>query len=518
MNHQNSCAFAVSVVLAALAAGADDADDAVARLRADEPNAYEAVVAQGEAAAPGLIGVLGDRAADVRVRMVAANALGDIGSKKAVTPLIEALKDPDFNVRRCAALALAKIGDPEAEGPLKRLAAQDPFAWPDPDAGKTRYLLREDARTALETLMGRTPAAEGAGARQKEVILADASKPPPSPVKVMPKQLPWPFPGDSRAQNIWNNYQQPTDAYVHAGIDLIHPAGTEVRAVDDGFVAVVATNYPDWSTHHFFIVTPQRNGREGWCYTHLDPATFTFKAGDAVKRGQVLGKLVDFHVGDNKGADHLHLHYVRFTTGGRGKGRSAADGAAGGVEVQSLVDPLLFFDWEDTVAPTIEQDLHFVREGTLKEFAGDADGVPTVRGPVDVIAGISDRAYDGHGGTWMAPVVTVEITGEGTKPWRKLVLDQRGAVENPRAAGALYLSSAEKRRWTDGRPPFPVIHFLRVTNTDGDGVIEDADRAQTWDTRTWRDGVYDVTVRAWDLKGNGASRTARVRVDNTAAE
>ena len=55
----------------------------------------------------------------------------------------------------------------------------------------------------------------------------------------------------------------------------------------------------------------------------------------------------------------------------------------------------------------------------------------------------------------------------------------------------------------------PARHQLR-----GDGVIEDADRAQTWDTTRWPDGIYDVTVRAWDLKGNGASAARRVRVEN----
>jgi hypothetical protein len=287
--------------------------------------------------------------------------------------------------------------------------------------------------------------------------------------------------------------------------------------VDDGFVAVIATNYPEWTTHHFFIVTPQRGGNEGWCYTHVDPATFTFKTGDSVRRGQVLGKLVDFHVGGNKGADHLHLHYVRFSTGGKGKGRDAADGARGGVEVQSLADPLLFFDWEDSVAPVIEEEIRFVREGTLKEFPASANGVPTVRGRVDIIAGISDSDFEGHGGTWMVPVVTLEIAGQSSKPWRKLVLDQRGEIADPRAASALYLTSAEKRRWTEGKAPFPVVHFLRLTNTDGDGVIEEADRAQTWDTQKFPDSDYDVTVRAWDLKGNGAVRTARVRVSNSAA-
>ena len=511
------CAATIILLYTSAGAAADEVADAVRLFRDDEPHAYAAVVAHGEAAVDGLVGVMRDRKLKVTTRFLAANALGEIGSKKAARPLVEALKDPEFNVRRCAALALGQIGDQSAAEPLRRLAARDPFTFVDADTGKTRHLVREDAREALAMLAGEAPPDErgGGGARkEKETFLDDASKPPPSPVKVALKQLDWPFPGDARAQNIWNNYQQPSDVYIHAGLDLLQPAGTEVKAVDDGFVAVIGTNYPDWTTHHFFVVTEKRGGNEGWCYTHVDPATFTFKTGDAVRRGQVLGKLVDFHVGANKGVDHLHLHYVRFAAGGKGKGPAAADGALGGIETTSLVDPLLFFRWEDTAAPAVEEPIRFVREGPLREFDKGGDGVPVVGGLVDIIAGISDRAYDGHGGTWMVPVVTLEVAGGQAKPWRKLVLDQRGAIEDARQSLPLYLSHQEKQRWLKGRPPFPVIHFLKVTNTDGDGVIEAGDRAQTWDTRTVPDGVYEVTVRAWDLKGNGAARTAGVRVAN----
>jgi hypothetical protein len=297
---------------------------------------------------------------------------------------------------------------------------------------------------------------------------------------------------------------------VHAGLDIMKDAGTEVRAVDDGWVAAISTNYPEWKTHHFFVVARTKDGGEGWCYVHVDPGTYPFRVGDRVERGTVLGKLVDFRVGASEGADHLHLHYVRF-----------AKKEDGTVDVDSLVDPLAFFEYADTTAPTIHAPVRFVTARTLDEFPDEKD-VYTVAGDVDVIAGISDFADDARGCNWMVPVVTIEIRGEGARPWRKLVLDQRGEIGDVKAAGALYLKHDDAKRWRAGLPPFPVVHFVIATHTDGDGVLERADVLQCWSTasvdekgeRRFPNGTYEVTIRAFDLKGNVGMRTARVRVQN----
>ncbi|MFN3699646.1 MAG: HEAT repeat domain-containing protein, partial [Dictyoglomus sp.] len=55
---------------------------------------------------------------DEDVRGAAAKALGEIKDKRAVEPLISALKDEDWYVREAAAYALGEIGDSRAVEPL----------------------------------------------------------------------------------------------------------------------------------------------------------------------------------------------------------------------------------------------------------------------------------------------------------------------------------------------------------------------------------------------------------------
>jgi murein DD-endopeptidase MepM/ murein hydrolase activator NlpD len=482
------------------------------RFQADPRHMHQEVAALGEGAVDGLVRILEDQKLDSLPRFRAALILGDIRSKRALEPLRKALQDPDYNVRRCAALALGRMGDVASRPALEKLAKDDPVAWKHPDTGKVEYLVREYAAQALEMLSGRTPTPAPAPQKQQEMFLENASKMPAAPAGWQGALLPWPFPGGFREQNIWNNYTQALDFYIHGGLDFLQQPGAEVRAVAEGYVAAVATNYPQWKTHHFFIVTSRKDGNEGWCYTHVDPDSYTFKPGDRIRQGQVLGKLVDFYVGKNKGVDHLHLNYVRFHRTAPGK-----------VVAEPLFDPLLAFDWRDSVAPQIHAPLRFVKKDTLAEFPADQEGVPRVSGRVEIIAGFSDAGCVERPCVWMVSVITLEISGERARPWRKLVLDQRGPIADVRAAGALYLTSAEAKRWTVS--PYPRVFFAKVTSTEGDGTIEAADRAQAWDTTEtdaqgqprFPDGTYTVTVRAWDLQGNPAMRTAAVRVANRAA-
>src|SRR5882672_7434495 len=90
----------------ALMAGGTAQDAGIETLLVGDRAAYQRVVEMGESAIEDLSRILESDKFDGIARFMAANALGDIGSKKAVEPLLAALKDPYYNIRRCAALAL----------------------------------------------------------------------------------------------------------------------------------------------------------------------------------------------------------------------------------------------------------------------------------------------------------------------------------------------------------------------------------------------------------------------------
>jgi hypothetical protein len=62
---------------------------------------------------------------DEPVRVHAAFALGKLGQKSSVEPLVKALDDPSVQVRENAALALGKIGDQRAVAPLQQVSTED---------------------------------------------------------------------------------------------------------------------------------------------------------------------------------------------------------------------------------------------------------------------------------------------------------------------------------------------------------------------------------------------------------
>ena len=78
------------------------------------------------------------------VRKEAIIALGRRQEKRAVDPLIAALKDKRWDVRSNAATALGEIGDSRAIGPLSKLLRTE----------TREQLVREEVAVALKKLGG----------------------------------------------------------------------------------------------------------------------------------------------------------------------------------------------------------------------------------------------------------------------------------------------------------------------------------------------------------------------------
>jgi murein DD-endopeptidase MepM/ murein hydrolase activator NlpD len=446
-----------------------------------------------------VIATMHDKSRPVFQRYQCCKVISACGYEQGVPDLIQVLlNDYSGTVRGVAAEALEHFPENEAARDALLQAARQEAGSKAPEVLNRR----------LGQGLPEAPSARAAVSTVEERAPTGPPQPPPGPAPPVTTPLPWPFPGGQEDQHIFNNYQQPTDGYIHCALDFMHPAGTPVAAVDSGYVAAIYTNYPDWITHHCFIVTPEKGGNEGWCYTHLDPRTFTFGEGDFVRQGERLGTLVDFSVGDRPGNSHLHLSYVRFSRD-----------ASRRVNVHSLLDPLYFFDWKDT-EPPVFQPLRFVTEDMAEQFPTDAAGIVTVSGRVDVLAAVTDRAYPGHIGNLGVPVVMLSIS-DGKYTMQKLVLDHREDVGNRRQVKPLYLSYDQKRAFLNP-DSFPRYQMLRVTKTDGDGKIAMRDVAECWDTTArdargrplWPNRRYSVNVYAWDIAGNRAVAGAVVYVRN----
>jgi HEAT repeat protein len=81
------------------------------------------------------------------IREAAAGALGDIGDKRAVEPLIGALSDDKTWVRRSAVEALGEIGDSRAVEPLIKALEDE-----DPDGRLADEDVHDAAKEALKKL------------------------------------------------------------------------------------------------------------------------------------------------------------------------------------------------------------------------------------------------------------------------------------------------------------------------------------------------------------------------------
>ncbi len=90
------------------------------RMLADQTWGERSVAAKMQAALGPKRGEAFTGFVSARVRESAAKALGALGDRRAVAPLIEALTDPDASMRWSAADALGKLGDPQAIEPIKQ--------------------------------------------------------------------------------------------------------------------------------------------------------------------------------------------------------------------------------------------------------------------------------------------------------------------------------------------------------------------------------------------------------------
>jgi murein DD-endopeptidase MepM/ murein hydrolase activator NlpD len=93
-------------------------------------------------------------------------------------------------------------------------------------------------------------------------------------------------------------------AYRHRGVDIAAPRGTPIRAAETGTVTLART---DFRLHGKTVVLDHGHGVCS-LYIHMD--SIAVKVGDAVQRGQVIGR-----VGSTGASTGPHLHWGLYVQG-----------------------------------------------------------------------------------------------------------------------------------------------------------------------------------------------------------
>lgn len=314
-------------------------------------------------------------------------------------------------------------------------------------------------------------------------------------------EIPWPMEPFDQAQRLGNSYGEYQNyggfSYLHPGIDILHPAGTHVYAVEAGWVKAVLTT--DAELHWRVAIGDSASAAEcdGWLYAHLDRLTIAVSEGQHVDSGQYLGDLVFWPT-----SDFHHLHFVKIRNSGL---TWTSDWQFIGNPLDELVDIT------DTVAPWFEEaspgaKFRFCRDNT-NGFFGVGD---PVNGDVDIIAHAHDLV--GHP-TWvLAPyAMGYEIYSDSIDlgPFVSLVFT--GELLWDQVADVIY-KEAEPCN-SEGDYDFREFYEI-VTNHDNDTLITPADKAGTWATDQIPNDTYTVRVWASDRYGNVTWDSMDVATEN----
>jgi hypothetical protein len=257
----------------------------------------------------------------------------------------------------------------------------------------------------------------------------------------------------------------------HEGIDISAPDGSPVYPVESGTVTVVHTQ----KAAEMVEVTSSGRSFEYW---HLRAAVHP---GQAVEAGRtILGHIL-------RGARHVHLTEV--------------DGAV-------IVNPLQaghLTPYADRTNPSVES-ISLRQIGTGRDLLANF-----VRGAVEIVAEAYDAPSMPVPGQWNGmPVAPALIT------WRIQALG--GKVVLPERVAADFRSTipSNDRFWTYyARGTYQNMavfgtHFS--WRQPGCFLFELTHSA--FDTRTIRDGVYDLVVTVRDIRGNTSSASKRFTIHN----
>lgn len=254
----------------------------------------------------------------------------------------------------------------------------------------------------------------------------------------------------------------------HQGVDISADAGTAVYPVVDGTVTFISK---EW-----IRVT---SGGRAFEYWHILP--LVRKGQQVIARQTLLGHVTRIE-------NHVHLTEYE---GGR------------------VVNPLV----AGRLTPYHDSTRPVVRAITLRQNDGGADVLPNfVRGRVEIVADAEDNPGAAGFHKWFGPATPALITWRirsmrtGRDVVRQHVArDVRNGVPRNSAFWQVYARGTFQNQTVFGN------HYSYMER--GRYLFK---LAQQFDTRTLRDGVYDLIVKASDVRGNTGSQTLRFTVHNRA--
>jgi hypothetical protein len=252
----------------------------------------------------------------------------------------------------------------------------------------------------------------------------------------------------------------------HQGVDIASRPGTAVYPVVDGTVTVV--------THEWIRV--RSGGGRDFEYWHIRPLVRTGQ--QVTARQTVLGHI-------RAPSNHVHLTEIE---GGR---------------VVNPLAPGRLTPYHDSTRPTVRA-IMFRRKDSGRELLPNF-----VRGAVEIVADAEDMPTDPGRVDWCGPETPALVTWQVRSSEGRIVVPQQIAVDfrttvpPDSAFWSVYARGTYQNQTIFGR------HYSYRQR--GAYLFR---LAQHFDTRTLRDGVYDLIVRASDIRGHSASQTLRFTVHN----
>ncbi len=311
-----------------------------------------------------------------------------------------------------------------------------------------------------------------------------------------PSDICWPFEPQTNAHQVAVTYGDwnPAKQGLHPGVDLPSSVGARVKVVKNGYITDFSTTSS--SSGGYVVISDAVTSSKGWLYGHLD----------SLPEDIVNGSKTFFHLDDYIGnvvkfqgtSDFDHLHFAWSSA-------ILKVGVAPG-----FANPLQYLTPQPNSKPLIhvspytgKPEIRFVPDKSKNISQQFADAIA---GKVDIIVRASTTIEDDERpGVYKIGYEIADSNDSLVVPFRML-MEFKG--ELPRGDSEQYKLIYFSKHWF--KNTYIVTNCGPASNPGGLGNVQES----CWDTEEFEDGLYKVRVKAWDVAGNMAVDSVKVKVSN----